>query len=119
VEETKRAFKDYLLLYAKGLGMGAVDIVPGVSGGTIAFITGVYEEFINSLRSFTLKNIQLFLSGKFKAFWEAVNGSFLLVLAMGIGTSVRAWELPCYHLVVLFWVGFDFHFFDTENHSQF
>ena len=84
----KRTFKDYLLLYAKGLGVGAVDIVPGVSGGTIAFITGIYEELINSLRSITLKNIKLFLSWKFKAFWEAVNANFLLVLALGIGTSI-------------------------------
>ena len=88
MEQNKRTFKDYILLYIKGLGVGAVDLVPGVSGGTVAFITGIYEELLNSLRSFTPKNFKLFFSGKFKAFWEAVNGSFLLVLALGIGTSI-------------------------------
>jgi len=88
MEEKKRTFKDYLLLYAKGLGVGAVDLVPGVSGGTVAFITGIYEELINSLRSFTPKNFKLFFSRKFKEFWEAVNGTFLLVLLLGIGTSI-------------------------------
>jgi len=88
MEKKKRTFKDYLFLYAKGLGVGAVDLVPGVSGGTIAFITGIYEELLNSLRLFTPKNFKLFFSGKFKEFWEAVNGSFLLVLVLGIGTSI-------------------------------
>ena len=84
----QRKFREYILLYAKGLGVGAVDLVPGVSGGTIAFITGIYEELLNSLRSFTPKNFKLFFLGKFKAFWEAVNGNFLLVVALGIGTSI-------------------------------
>ena len=84
----EKTFASYITLYVKGLVMGAVDLVPGVSGGTIAFITGIYEELLNSLRSFTPKNVKLFFSGKFKAFWKAVNGSFLLVLALGIGTSV-------------------------------
>jgi len=84
----ERNIKDYLLLYTKGLGVGAVDLVPGVSGGTVAFITGIYEELLNSLRSFTLKNLKLFFTGKFKDFWGAVNGNFLLVLLLGIGTSI-------------------------------
>ena len=88
MENKENPFKKHIILYVKSLAMGAVDIVPGVSGGTIAFITGIYEELINSLKSITIKNIKLFFSGKFKAFWEAVNGNFLLVLALGIGTSV-------------------------------
>jgi len=88
MQKKENSFKKYILLYVKGLTMGAVDLVPGVSGGTIAFITGIYEELINSLRSFTFKNIKLFFTGKFKAFWKAVNGNFLLVLALGIGTSI-------------------------------
>lgn len=47
----QRNFKDYLLLVLKGMGMGAADVVPGVSGGTIAFISGIYEELIYSIRS--------------------------------------------------------------------
>jgi len=84
----EKPFNKYILLYIKGLAMGAVDIVPGVSGGTIAFITGIYEDLLNSLRSFTPKNFKLVFLGKLKAFWEAVNGNFLLVLVLGIGTSV-------------------------------
>jgi len=78
----------YLLLYIKGLAIGAVDLVPGVSGGTIAFITGIYEELLYSLRSLTPKNFKLFFVGKFREFWKAINGSFLLVLALGIATSI-------------------------------
>ena len=47
----KRTIKDYALLVLKGMGMGAADVVPGVSGGTIAFIVGIYEELINSIKS--------------------------------------------------------------------
>jgi putative membrane protein len=84
----EKSLKTHLLLYIKGIVMGTVDLVPGVSGGTIAFITGIYEELINSLKSFTPQNIKLFFTGKFKAFWEAVNATFLLVLALGIGTGI-------------------------------
>jgi len=88
MQKKEKSFKKYILLYVKGLIMGAVDLVPGVSGGTIAFITGIYEELINSLRLFTPKNIKLFFTGKFIEFWKVVNGNFLLVLALGIGTSI-------------------------------
>lgn len=76
------------VLFFKGIAMGAADVVPGVSGGTIAFITGIYEELINSIRSVNLTAIQLLTQGKFKALWAHVNGNFLLVLIAGIGTSV-------------------------------
>ncbi len=88
MEQKERTFKSYLLLYTKGLGMGAADIVPGVSGGTIAFITGIYEELINSLRSFTPKNFKLLFSGGIKTFWKAINGNFLVAVVLGIGTSL-------------------------------
>ena len=88
MKKKQRKLKEYILLYSKGLCVGAVDLVPGVSGGTIAFITGIYEELLNSLRTFVPKNFKLFFSGKFKEFWEAVNGNFLFVLALGIGTSI-------------------------------
>ena len=51
----KRNIKDYTILTLKGMGMGAADVVPGVSGGTIAFIVGIYEELINSIKSVDLK----------------------------------------------------------------
>lgn len=68
--------------------MGAADVVPGVSGGTIAFITGIYEELINSIKSINLNALKLILSGKITNFWKAINGTFLLSVLLGIGISV-------------------------------
>lgn len=82
-----RKINDYLLVALKGMGMGAADVVPGVSGGTIAFITGIYEELINTLKSINLKSIQLLFQFKLKDFWTAINGNFLLSLLLGIGFS--------------------------------
>uniref|UniRef100_UPI003216ED1D DUF368 domain-containing protein n=1 Tax=uncultured Draconibacterium sp. TaxID=1573823 RepID=UPI003216ED1D len=83
-----RTFKDFFTLALKGMGMGAADVVPGVSGGTIAFITGIYEELIGSIKSVNLNAIKLFFSGKFAEFWKAINGTFLLSVFIGIGISV-------------------------------
>ena len=79
--------KDYLLIAFKGMGMGAADVVPGVSGGTIAFITGIYEELINSIKSINGNAVKLLFQFKFKEFWQAVNGNFLLALIFGIFLS--------------------------------
>ena len=68
--------------------MGAADVVPGVSGGTIAFITGIYEELINSIKGINLKAIKLFFTGKWLSFWKQINGSFLLAVFSGIFISV-------------------------------
>ena len=70
--------------------MGAADVIPGVSGGTIAFIMGIYDEFVGSLASINKEAVKLLFSGKFKAFWKHINGSFLLSLVIGIGISVVA-----------------------------
>lgn len=67
--------------------MGASDVVPGVSGGTIAFITGIYERLINAIKSINIANIKLFFTGKFKQFWVNIDGTFLLCLMLGIATS--------------------------------
>lgn len=80
--------RNYLLLVLKGCAMGAADVVPGVSGGTIAFISGIYEELINSIKSIDLQALKLFFSGKFKGFWEKINGNFLLSVVCGIGISI-------------------------------
>lgn len=69
------------------MGMGAADVVPGVSGGTIAFITGIYEELIESIKSVNLKSIKLLLNFKLADFWKAINGNFLLSIILGIGIS--------------------------------
>ena len=68
----KSPFKNYLRLFATGFTMGSADIVPGVSGGTIAFILGVYEELIDSIKTVSGDVVKLFFKGKFKhIFWES------------------------------------------------
>ncbi|TNF41706.1 MAG: DUF368 domain-containing protein [Bacteroidetes bacterium] len=83
-----RTAKEYSLITLKGIAMGAADVIPGVSGGTIAFITGIYEELINSIKSVNLSAIKLLFTGKFNEFWNAVNGTFLLSLFTGIAISI-------------------------------
>jgi putative membrane protein len=83
-----RTAKEYSLITLKGIAMGAADVIPGVSGGTIAFITGIYEELINSIKSVNLSAIKLLFTGKFAEFWKAVNGTFLLSLLTGIAISI-------------------------------
>lgn len=83
-----RTIKDYILLILKGVAMGAADVVPGVSGGTIAFISGIYEELINSIKSVNGKTLKLIINGKLVEFWKAINGTFLAVLFSGIMFSI-------------------------------
>ncbi len=83
-----RSTKDHIILAIKGAVMGAANVIPGVSGGTIALITGIYEELINSLKSFDLKAINLLLSFKFKELCQYVNGSFLLAIFLGVVLSI-------------------------------
>ena len=84
----ERKLKDYLFLALKGMAMGAADVVPGESGGTIAFIVGIYDELINSIKSINAHSIKLLFTGKIAAFWKAINGNFLCSLLLGIGISV-------------------------------
>jgi putative membrane protein len=70
------------------MGMGAADVVPGVSGGTIAFITGIYEELINSIKGINLQALRFFFTGKWSSFWKQINGNFLLAVFSGIFISV-------------------------------
>ncbi len=85
-----RSVKEYILLFLKGMAMGGADVVPGVSGGTIAFISGIYEELLNSIKAVNLVNLQLLFKGEFKAFWQAINGNFLVVLFAGILVSIKS-----------------------------
>lgn len=78
----------YITVAVKGACMGAADVIPGVSGGTIAFIMGIYDEFVGSLASINTEAVKLLLKGRFKEFWKHINGSFLLSLVIGIGISV-------------------------------
>jgi putative membrane protein len=84
----RKLFPDYLLISLKGIAMGAADVVPGVSGGTIAFISGIYQELIDSINKFDLKTILSVRKNGIKATWAALNGNFLLALISGIFISI-------------------------------
>ena len=70
--------------------MGAANVIPGVSGGTVAFITGIFETLINALKSFDLEAIQLLMKFRLKDFWQHVNGVFLVPLGLGVVISVAS-----------------------------
>ena len=80
--------KSKVNLFFKGVAMGAADIVPGVSGGTIALITGIYEELIESIKNINLRLFKTLFTKGFKTFWHDLNGNFLLTLALGIMSSI-------------------------------
>ena len=79
--------KKTILLYIKGMAMGAVDVVPGFSGGTVALITGIYEKLLASLAAIPAA-LALFVRGRIKNAWQACNATFLLVVMLGVLTSV-------------------------------
>ncbi|GAL80037.1 integral membrane protein [Algibacter lectus] len=83
----QRHLKDYLIISLKGLAMGAADAVPGVSGGTIAFISGIYEELINSISNINADLIKSLFTKGIKPFWQQLNGNFLIALLAGIMVS--------------------------------
>ena len=82
--------KNYYILFLKGLGVGIANIIPGVSGGTIALITGIFENIIDSIKSFDLQAIKLLFTGKFKQFIEHTNLYFLMAVFGGAGTGIFA-----------------------------
>ena len=84
----KRSATDWIQLFFKGAGMGAADVVPGVSGGTVAFISGIYEELIGTLSNISVSAIQVLFKKGLVEFWKKINGTFLLVLFAGILTSI-------------------------------
>ncbi len=90
---------DWLLVYLKGIGMGAADVVPGVSGGTVAFITGIYTELVETIAQVDLRAIKLLFSDGFAAAWQHVNGNFIAVLLLGIVTSVLTLSQVIHHLL--------------------
>ncbi|WP_396600548.1 DUF368 domain-containing protein [Algibacter sp. R77976] len=103
----QRSLKDYLIISFKGLAMGAADAVPGVSGGTIAFISGIYEELISTISNINGSLFKTLFSKGLKAFWQQANGNFLLALLSGIIISfVSFMKLAKYlleHHPVLIW----------------
>ncbi|TDS13332.1 putative membrane protein [Maribacter caenipelagi] len=83
-----RKLKDYTFISLKGMAMGIAELVPGVSGGTIAFVTGIYEEFITSINNVNLTTLKVLKEEGFKKFWEKLNGNFLLALVIGMMISI-------------------------------
>lgn len=84
----RKIFPDYFIIGLKGLAMGAADVVPGVSGGTIAFISGIYQELIDSINGINFSLIKTIKNEGILAAWKQANGSFLLSLLLGIGISI-------------------------------
>ena len=85
--QSTRTFSDKIFLILKGLGMGAANKVPGVSGGVVAFVAGFYEEFIYSLQKVNKKAFKLLINGRFKSFFQYINGRFLSLLFLGMVVS--------------------------------
>jgi putative membrane protein len=102
----QRNFLQYLLVTAKGLAMGAADVVPGVSGGTIAFISGIYEELIETIHKIDLGFFKIWKKEGFLQAWRHYNLSFLLALFSGVFISILSfaklitWLLNDYPIVV-------------------
>ena len=79
---------DYIKLFFKGVFMGIADAIPGVSGGTIALLLGIYEELISTISGLNFSLITKLKNNGFKSFWESLNGNFLITLVLGIGISL-------------------------------
>ncbi|WP_299522172.1 DUF368 domain-containing protein [Winogradskyella sp.] len=85
--QSTRTFKDRIFLVIKGLAMGAANKVPGVSGGVVAFVAGFYQEFIYSLQRVNKTAFKLFINGRFRSFYQYINGRFLSLLFLGMVVS--------------------------------
>jgi putative membrane protein len=95
----RKNFPDYLIITLKGIAMGAADVVPGVSGGTIAFISGIYQELIDSINGINLSLLKTLKKEGLKATWKQANASFLFSLIIGIGISVLTFSKIITHLL--------------------
>lgn len=106
----RRSLTDYLFLALKGVAMGAADVVPGVSGGTIALIAGIYDELLHSLKNIGPATVKVLFRDGIAAAWRQINGTFLLVLFGGILISLKtlatAITLALDHYPILVWAFF-------------
>lgn len=80
--------REFVRLFAIGLAMGAAEVVPGVSGGTIAFVSGIYERLVDGLRQFTPRLLLVLKQQGIKGVWQQIDGTFLVVLFSGMGVSI-------------------------------
>ena len=92
----------YFWIFLRGLAMGAADVVPGVSGGTVAFVTGIYQRLLEAIRRIHPRLLAVLFKQGLKAFWRELDGGFLLALALGVATSIISlakgisWALKAY-----------------------
>ena len=107
--------------------MGAADIVPGVSGGTIAFITGIYEELLKSISLINFKIFSLLKDKNIKSVWHKINGNFLACIFSGILFSVFSLsklimilikKLSCISMVIFFWINPSKQFYNWQNNKK-
>lgn len=101
----------YFSVALKGFGMGAANVVPGVSGGTIALITGIYTDIVDAISAFTDRNTwKALLKGNWSEFWKSIKGAFLLALGVGIIVSIfslaKLMTLALEHYPILTWAFF-------------
>jgi putative membrane protein len=87
-----RNLSQHIFIMLKGMAMGIAELVPGVSGGTIAFVTGIYEEFISSINNISLSTFKTLKTEGFSAFWNRLNGTFLVVLFGGMLLSILSFS---------------------------
>jgi len=99
-----------IFIFFKGVAMGTADVIPGVSGGTIAFITGIYDTLLTSVSRLNITALQYLFKGRFREFWSYINGSFLLVLAAGmftaIGSLAKLFSYLLVHYPLFIWAFF-------------
>lgn len=97
--KSMNGIRNWIGIFLRGTAMGAADVVPGVSGGTIAFISGIYERLIEAIASIDIAAIRLVLKGDIKGAWQHIDGAFLLVLATGILSAIFVLAHLIEHLV--------------------
>lgn len=99
--------KELMTVFFKGIAMGAANVIPGVSGGTIALITGVFERLINAIKSFDIKALKLIFKADFKGFAKHTDLVFLISLFLGIGISIlslaRLFDFLFHNFPVYIW----------------
>ncbi len=95
----KSSIRNYILVFLKGMAMGLADIVPGISGGTVAFISGIYEDLISSISSFDFTLFKHLKKNGIKAVWKKINGNFLLSVSLGIFSSLIIFSNLIYWMI--------------------
>ncbi len=106
----KQTFAFYFKTALKGAAMGAANVIPGVSGGTIALITGIFERLINAIKSFDIKAVKLLFSGQLKDFAKHIDLYFLIALFTGVGVAIislaKLFKFLFEHYPIFIWAFF-------------